>query len=112
MFAITQRLRSDFRLLLTGTPLQNNIEELLTLLAFVNPVKFNSERRAELLEEINSSLLASRHKKYLEDPIARRREEYQQAESAREKEIVDTMHDSLRPHLLRRLKRDVLKKLP
>ncbi len=34
--------RSHFRLLLTGTPLQNNLEELFHLLSFLNPAKFNS----------------------------------------------------------------------
>ena len=32
----------DFKLLLTGTPLQNNIEELWTLLNFLNPAAFDS----------------------------------------------------------------------
>lgn len=31
-------------MLLTGTPLQNNTEELFSLLNFLNPTKFNSSQ--------------------------------------------------------------------
>ena len=30
----------DYRVLLTGTPLQNNLEELFNLLSFLEPEKF------------------------------------------------------------------------
>ena len=35
LFEALQTLRTSFRLLLTGTPLQNNLEELWTLLHFL-----------------------------------------------------------------------------
>lgn len=38
------RLRAKFRLLLTGTPLQNNLKELVSLLAFMLPDLFNDKR--------------------------------------------------------------------
>ncbi|KAK9379808.1 SNF2 family N-terminal domain-containing protein [Kockiozyma suomiensis] len=41
------RLKSNFRLLLTGTPLQNNLQELISLLAFILPHLFK-ERKEEL----------------------------------------------------------------
>ncbi|CCE84029.1 Piso0_004631 [Millerozyma farinosa CBS 7064] len=38
------RLKARFRLLLTGTPLQNNLKELVSLLAFILPKLFNDRR--------------------------------------------------------------------
>lgn len=38
------RLKANFRLLLTGTPLQNNLKELVSLLAFMLPDLFNDKR--------------------------------------------------------------------
>lgn len=44
------RIRADFRLLLTGTPLQNNLQELVAILAFIMPDLFEEKR--EQLEYI------------------------------------------------------------
>lgn len=44
------KIKADFRLLLTGTPLQNNLRELVSLLAFILPSIFQS--RKEDLEVI------------------------------------------------------------
>lgn len=41
------KLPADFRLLLTGTPLQNNLQELASLLAFILPNVF-VEKKDEL----------------------------------------------------------------
>ncbi|KAK9323185.1 SNF2 family N-terminal domain-containing protein [Lipomyces orientalis] len=41
------RLKAEFRLLLTGTPLQNNLQELISLLAFILPHLFK-ERKEDL----------------------------------------------------------------
>lgn len=38
------RLKANFRLLLTGTPLQNNLKELISLLAFILPDIFTSKK--------------------------------------------------------------------
>lgn len=38
------RLPANFRLLLTGTPLQNNLQELASLLAFILPDVFNEKK--------------------------------------------------------------------
>lgn len=38
------RLRANFRLLLTGTPLQNNLQELVSLLSFMMPQLFEDKR--------------------------------------------------------------------
>ncbi|KAH0608927.1 uncharacterized protein H6S33_001155 [Morchella sextelata] len=64
------RLPANFRLLLTGTPLQNNLQELASLLAFILPEVFN-EKREDLAsifkykakttdeDESNSALLSA-----------------------------------------------------
>ncbi|KAK9235987.1 SNF2 family N-terminal domain-containing protein [Lipomyces kononenkoae] len=41
------RLKAEYRLLLTGTPLQNNLQELVSLLAFILPQLFK-ERKEDL----------------------------------------------------------------
>ncbi|OMH80692.1 ATP-dependent helicase fft2 [Zancudomyces culisetae] len=40
-YCYLQQIRAPFRLLLTGTPLQNNLQELVSLLAFVMPKIFD-----------------------------------------------------------------------
>lgn len=72
-----------YKLLLTGTPLQNNLEELFHLLNFLNKNKFND------LAEFQSEF----------------------ADVAKE-EQVKRLHEMLGPHMLRRLKADVLKNMP
>ncbi|KAI9828672.1 MAG: hypothetical protein M1832_001775 [Thelocarpon impressellum] len=46
-YAALMRIPAKFRLLLTGTPLQNNLKELAALLGFILPSVFN-ERRGDL----------------------------------------------------------------
>lgn len=70
------------KLLVTGTPLQNNIKELWALLHFLHPNKFPS---SETFEETYD----------LKDPAG-----------------VERLHNVLRPHLLRRVIKDVEKSLP
>ena len=74
---------SHHRILLTGTPLQNNIQELFALLHFIEARKFDNWESFEAdFAEIS------------------------------EEEQVKKLHGLLTPHLLRRLKKDVLKNLP
>lgn len=76
-------MNSRFRLLLTGTPLQNNIQELFNLLHFVDDKKFDSWEQFEGdFSEISK-----------EDQVKK-------------------LQELLSPYLLRRLKKDVLKDLP
>ncbi len=72
-----------FKVLLTGTPLQNNLEELFHLLNFLRPQDFND--MAGFLSEFSDLSKDDQVKK---------------------------LHDLLGPHLLRRLKADVLKSMP
>ncbi|XP_069042665.1 chromodomain-helicase-DNA-binding protein 3 isoform X3 [Lepisosteus oculatus] len=73
----------DHKLLLTGTPLQNNLEELFHLLNFLTPDRFNNLEG--FLEEF--------------------------ADISKEDQI-KKLHDLLGPHMLRRLKADVFKNMP
>ena len=89
------RIRSEFRLLLTGTPLQNNLKELISLLAFLMPNMFNEKR--EQLQSIfthNVKAMDANHEALLSaQRIARAR-------------------SMLTPFILRRKKNQVLKDLP
>ncbi|KAK4499479.1 hypothetical protein PRZ48_009994 [Zasmidium cellare] len=38
------RIKADFKVLLTGTPLQNNLQELIAILAFIMPEMFQEKR--------------------------------------------------------------------
>ena len=89
------RIPSDFRLLLTGTPLQNNLKELTSLLGFILPSLFKDH--SEDLEAIFS------HKaKTSDDSHAALLSEQR---IARAKSIMT-------PFVLRRKKHQVLKHLP
>ncbi|VAH72347.1 unnamed protein product [Triticum turgidum subsp. durum] len=83
----TMRLFStNYRLLITGTPLQNNLHELWSLLNFLLPEIFSS---AETFDEW-----------------------FQITGENDQQEVVQQLHKVLRPFLLRRLKSDVEKGLP
>ncbi|VVA16839.1 PREDICTED: ISWI chromatin-remodeling complex [Prunus dulcis] len=83
----TMRLyNTNFRLLITGTPLQNNLHELWSLLNFLLPEIFSS---AETFDEW-----------------------FQISGENDQQEVVQQLHKVLRPFLLRRLKSDVEKGLP
>ncbi|KAJ5833826.1 SNF2-related protein [Penicillium riverlandense] len=85
------------RLLITGTPLQNNISELWSLLHFLLPEVFNDLNSFESWFDF-SSVLDNRGQA---DLIERRK-----------RNLVTTMHAILKPFLLRRLKTDVETSLP
>ncbi|KAM7218870.1 helicase swr-1 [Rhypophila decipiens] len=90
------------RLLLTGTPLQNNLTELWSLLYFLAPPE-NGEGGFVDLSEFHNWFS---------------RPESQILESGREqlddeaRAIIAKLHKVLRPYLLRRLKADVEKQMP
>ncbi|XP_068096604.1 chromodomain-helicase-DNA-binding protein 5 isoform X2 [Hyperolius riggenbachi] len=82
-FRVLNSYKIDYKLLLTGTPLQNNLEELFHLLNFLTPERFNN--LDGFLEEF--------------------------ADISKEDQI-KKLHDLLGPHMLRRLKADVFKNMP
>mmetsp|Transcript_971 Transcript_971/g.2083 ORF Transcript_971/g.2083 Transcript_971/m.2083 type:complete len:1855 (-) Transcript_971:1156-6720(-) len=86
---------SQRRLLLTGTPLQNSIMELWSLMHFLMPEVFRSH---------------SEFKEWFSSPISAMVLDQKQGEDRGE--ILYRLHEVLRPFLLRRLKQDVERGLP
>jgi len=88
MFIHLNKIPAKFRLLLTGTPLQNNLRELMSLLAFIMPKQFgDEEKQAEIQQLFHSDELS------MDARIIRAQR-------------------MMAPFVLRRKKNDVLKELP
>ncbi|KAJ5126995.1 hypothetical protein N7448_007774 [Penicillium atrosanguineum] len=85
------------RLLITGTPLQNNISELWSLLHFLLPDVFNDLNSFENWFDFSSVLDDNGQAELIE---------------RRKRNLVSTMHSILKPFLLRRVKTDVEDSLP
>ncbi|KAI8063603.1 SNF2 family N-terminal domain-containing protein [Gongronella butleri] len=81
---IVRSLQSRNRMLITGTPLQNNLHELWALLNFLLPDVFNSSEAFD---------------------------EWFEQQNGEEKQVIEQLHKVLRPFLLRRVKADVEKSL-
>ncbi|KAK4047016.1 putative ATPase [Microbotryomycetes sp. JL201] len=88
--------QTEFRLLLTGTPLQNDLGELYSLLSFILPRIFND---AELWKDMFNfdALVTGDEKLSKEDEMQL---------------IVLSLHGIIKPFMLRRLKSEVQKDLP
>lgn len=86
------------RLLLTGTPLQNSVMELWSLMHFLMPSIFASH--SEFRDWFSSPL---------NELVSDESKEKKAADNLR---VVSRLHSVLRPFLLRRLKKDVEKGLP
>ncbi|XP_054722596.1 helicase domino-like [Uloborus diversus] len=85
--------QSTHRLLLTGTPLQNNLMELWSLMHFLMPNVFQSHREfREWFVNPVTGMIEGSH-------------EYNES-------LIKRLHKVLRPFLLRRLKSEVEKQLP
>ncbi|KAI9018575.1 SNF2 family N-terminal domain-containing protein [Phycomyces nitens] len=95
---LRQYYQSRYRLILTGTPLQNNLPELWALLNFILPKIFNSVKSFE--EWFNTPF----SNQGVQDRVDLNEEE--------QLLIIKRLHKVLRPFLLRRLKRDVESELP
>ncbi|KAJ7042418.1 SNF2 family DNA-dependent ATPase [Mycena alexandri] len=82
LFKKLNELKSLHRIIMTGTPLNNNIRELFNLMNFLDPVNWN-----------DLEALAQKHEVLTED-------------------LVKDLHNRLRPYFLRRIKSQVLKLPP
>ncbi|NCD34305.1 MAG: DEAD/DEAH box helicase [Spartobacteria bacterium] len=80
-------LKADHRLALSGTPIENNLQELYSLFRFLNPAMFGS------LQQFNASYITPIHQH-------------------NDKDAVHELRKKVYPFILRRLKKDVLKELP
>ncbi|KAI9248605.1 SNF2 family N-terminal domain-containing protein [Sporodiniella umbellata] len=95
---LRQFYHTKYRLILTGTPLQNNLPELWALLNFILPKIFKSVKSFE--EWFNTPFSTQG----VADKVGLNEEE--------QLLIIKRLHKVLRPFLLRRLKRDVESELP
>ncbi|MDO9553865.1 DEAD/DEAH box helicase [Rhodonellum sp.] len=80
-------LQSKHRLALSGTPIENNLNELYSLFRFLNPSMFGSENDFNL---------------HYSGPIQKNND----------KDAIQQLRKKIYPFILRRLKKDVLKELP
>jgi ATP-dependent DNA helicase len=86
------------RLLITGTPLQNNITELWSLLNYLMPDIFSDVQNFESIFDFSS--------------ITDKNADKEQLIKQRKSKFVVALHEILRPFLLRRVKTDVESDLP
>ncbi|KAK9767176.1 hypothetical protein K7432_003206 [Basidiobolus ranarum] len=82
LFVKLNQLTFRHKVLLTGTPLQNDMKELFNLMSFIDPNKFFQKEKMSI--------------------------EYQKLTTTR----VEELHNMLKPYFLRRTKNEALKSLP
>ncbi|KAJ4289078.1 putative ATPase [Kalmusia sp. IMI 367209] len=93
-----QQYQSANRLLITGTPLQNNLTELWSLLHFLLPTVFDKLSTFESWFDFSGL----KNKDSFADLLSEERQQY----------LVKSLHAVLKPFLLRRVKTDVESLLP
>jgi ATP-dependent DNA helicase len=100
-----KRARSENRLLLTGTPLQNNLTELWSLLNFILPDVFDDlelfESWFSFTPDAVATAAAAKESVAAQDVL----------QGEKKVEVIAKLHEILRPFLLRRLKVDVVEEM-
>ncbi|KAI5959634.1 IRC5 [Candida pseudojiufengensis] len=99
-----KKLEVKNRLLLTGTPLQNNLNELWSLLNFILPDIFHD---LELFQQWFNFDQLTNYEQDEEDEKTKKLIKLNIQET-----LIKNLHTILKPFILRRLKRDVVKDLP
>ncbi|KAJ3066197.1 hypothetical protein HDU99_003916, partial [Rhizoclosmatium hyalinum] len=94
---LMQYYTTRYRVILTGTPLQNNLPELWALLNFVLPKIFNSVKSFD---------------EWFSSPFSAAGSSSVELNEEERLLMIKGLHKVLRPFLLRRLKKDVEKELP
>ncbi|TVY53475.1 Helicase SWR1 [Lachnellula cervina] len=97
------------RLLLTGTPLQNNLTELWSLLYFLMPATANG---TDTQQNISGFANLREFQEWFKKPSEQILEHGRDQMDSESKGIISKLHQVLRPYLLRRLKADVEKQMP
>lgn len=104
LIKMLKKLNVTNRLLITGTPLQNNLSELWSLLNFILPDIFHD---LELFEQwFNFSELKNLSQEQTNEDDKRL------IELNIQELLVHNLHTILKPFILRRLKKDVMKDIP
>lgn len=99
------KINADRRLLLTGTPLQNNLMELMSLLCFVMPKLFSAS-----IEDLKTLFQkGGKPQKATEMTVA---EDGETPATSFEQTQIEQAKLVMKPFVLRRLKKDVLQCLP
>ena len=93
-----RQFRSNNRLLITGTPLQNNLKELWSLLHFLMPEIFDTYESFESFIDFSAVLDKDGSEQIIQQE--------------RKNSLVTSLHAILKPFLLRRVKTDVETDLP
>ncbi|CAI4055690.1 hypothetical protein SUVZ_01G0480 [Saccharomyces uvarum] len=96
-FAKLMKIRANFRLLLTGTPLQNNLKELMSLLEFIMPNLFISKK--DSFDAIFKQRAKTTDDNKSHNPLLAQ-------------EAITRAKTMMKPFILRRRKDQVLKHLP